>query len=167
MKKGCFIFLMFVASACYSQTERKFDFLLSAQYNHTLQDQYPFYKTGIAGLGFQVFYSLKNQLRPTLEVNADLFKEEGIGAADAPTYENHLRPSVCVGLSYYPVDRFFIAAAAGPHFFENTHLGVKSSLGYYLGKKVLIRTSYTNVFQGEGNLNKDLGYLSFALAFKL
>lgn len=168
MKKACFVLLLLISVTCFSQTERKFSTFASAQYNHTLYDQKPFNKTGIAGLGMQVMSNVKKVIRATMEVHIDLFNEHGIGAADEPAKQTTVIPSVYIGAALHPTDRFFIAATAGSSFFDKVHFAIRSSVGFYpcSTKNWLVKASFTNVFQSNTQ-NKDFGYLSAALAVKL
>ncbi len=139
------------------------------QYNHTIYDQDPYYKTGIAGLGIQLFSGFKNKLRPTLEINADVFNKREIGSADESIEKIALIPSAYIGPSYHPTDRFFISTTVGVNFYDDLHFGVRPSVGIYpcSNKKLLVKISFTNVFQELRVESKDFGYLSFALALKL
>jgi hypothetical protein len=169
MEKVCFVLLLLTTATCFSQTERKLTTFASLQCNHTLHDQEPFRKIGIAGLGLQLFSGTKNLFRATLEINADLFNEHGIGPADEPTKTTTLISSVYVGPSFHPASKFSIAATAGSSFYGKAHFGVRPSVGFYpcTTKRWSVKASYTNVFQQDEIQNKDFGYLSFELGFKL
>lgn len=169
MKKAYFILTLLVTTTCFSQTTRKITTFASLQLNKTLYDQSPLYKTSIGGLGLQLFSNANNQFRPTLEINADLFKESGIGPADEPTEEKTVIPSVFIGPSFHLIDRFFVAATVGSTIYGKAHFGVRPSVGFYPcnSKKWFAKASYTNIFQESKNQNKDFGFVSFALALKL
>jgi hypothetical protein len=169
MKKAYFVLLLLATTACFSQRERKLATFASLQYNQTVYDQKPFHKTGIAGLGLQVLSNSKNLFKPTIEINADLFNENGIGPADEPTEQKIIIPSVYIGSFFQPTDRFFIVATVGSTFHDNAHFGVRPSVGFYpwSTKKWFAKASYSNVFQESEIQSKDFGYLSFALALKL
>lgn len=169
MREVYFVLLLLATTTCFSQRERKLTPFASLQYNRTVYDEKPFHKTGIAGLGLQVFSNSKNLFIPTMEINADLFNEHGIGPADEPTEQKIIIPSIYIGPSFQPTDRFFIVATLGASFYGKAHFGVRPSVGFYpcSTKKWFAKASYSNVFQ-EGEIqSKDFGYVSFALAIKL
>jgi hypothetical protein len=169
MKKAYFVFLLLTTINCFSQAERKLTTFALVQYNNTLYDQKPFNKNGIAGLGLQLFSNSKNLFKPTLEINADLFNEHGIGPADGPTEQKIVIPSVYIGPSFYPNERVFIAATVGSTLYGKARFGVRPSIGFYpcSTKRWFAKASYTNVFQEAKIQDKDFGYVSVALAFKL
>src|SRR5689334_11844298 len=131
MKTTVFVLLVLTTNTCFSQTKQKLVTFASLQYNHTLYDEQFFHKTGIGGMGVQLFSKGTNRLRPTLEMNADLFTEHGIGPADAPTKRTFVIPSVYLGPSFHPTHQFFIAATIGSTFYNQAHLGVRPSIGFY------------------------------------
>jgi hypothetical protein len=172
MKKAGFVILLLTTITCFSQSERKLSTFASLQYNHTLYDQKFLYKTGIAGLGLQVFSNNNSKFRPTLEINTDLVTRLGIGPADESVKEKSIIPSVYIGPSVHPTDRFFIAATVGPTlycYYKKVQVGVRSSAGFYpcRNNRWFAKASYTNVLQEPKFQNNDFGYLSFALALKL
>jgi len=172
MKKTCLTLLILLSVPSLSRAQPKFMAFALAQFNKTLYDQPYFYKTGIGGLGLQVYSNLKHQIRPTAEIMADLVSRQDIGPADGPIKQTSVIPGIYAGPSFHPGNRFFIAATAGPSFYiysRQVRFAVRPSLGFNAGRNGswLIKASYTNVFQQAYFGGKDFGYLSIAVGLKL
>ncbi|MFL5739130.1 MAG: hypothetical protein ACJ75B_02855 [Flavisolibacter sp.] len=164
MKRAFFILFVLATVSCFSQTGQKITCYLSLQYNQTLYDQHPYYKDGIAGFGIQGFFFLKHKIRPTVELNADLFNEHSLGPADEPIEKRAFISSVYFGPSFHSSNKFYCATELGCSFYDKVHFGFRPSIGFYPGNRWLTKISFTNVFQEAENY--DFGFLSFAAAFK-
>src|SRR5689334_4444291 len=163
--------LLIFTCTCFSQTRPGWTLFAQIQYNHTLYDQNFYYKTAKGGLSLQVFTNTTHKLAPTAEVNADIVSQTGLGPADEPINRESVIPGIYAGLCYRAGNRLFISATAGPSSYayaykRQVHFGIRPSVSFNPGhsQRWFVKASYTNVFQA---YQKDFGYLSLALGFKL
>lgn len=129
--------------------------------------------SGGFGFGLQTFLNTKTRLRPTLEVNADLFAgtKEGYLTTDGQFIDGKSGVAgIYLGPSFQATEKLFIATTFGSSFYNATaNFGVRPSVGFvpFNNKKLLAKASFTNVFQRDEISNESFGYFSFALALKL
>lgn len=172
--KQLFLFVtLLTATQCFSQADRKVSLFLSFQANKTIYDRTASNNTGSVGFGMQTVLNSKTIVRPTLEMNGDLFsgtKVQYFTADNRPIYGKSGVLSIHGGPFIQLSDHFFIAATAGAHFFnDDVHLSLRPSAGVYptKGRKWTLKTSFTNVFQRDDISSEHFGYVSFAIAVKL
>jgi hypothetical protein len=173
MRRIFFFLPLLIATSCFGQTDRKLSTFFSFQVNKTLYDRTKFNNSGGIGLGLHTFLNTKTLIKPTLEINADLFagtKVLYLTADGKPIYGKHSMLSIHAGPSFSVTDRLFIATTIGSHIYNSdVHFGVRPFVGFYPSKRKLwsAKVSFTNVFQQDHISNESFGYASFGLAAKL
>ena len=172
--KQLFLFVtFFIAIHSFSQADKKVSVFLSCQANNTLYDRTITNNSGGVGFGLQTVLNTMTFVRPTLEINGDIFggtKVLYLTADDKPIYGKSGVLSIHGGPFLQLTDQFFIAATIGSHFYNHdVHFSARPSVGVYpaKGKKWTLKTSFTNVFQRDEISNENFGYVSFAIALKL
>lgn len=172
--KQIFLFVtLFIATHSFSQADRKVSIFLSFEANKTLYDRTASNNSGGVGFGLQSVLKTKTFVRPTLEINGDIYggtKELYITTDGKPMYGKSSVLSIHGGPFIQLTDQFFTAATIGSHFYnDDVHFSVRPSVGVYptRGKNWTLKTSFTNVFQRDEISNENFGYLSFAIALKL
>ena len=172
--KTIFLFVtLLIATHSFSQVDRKVSVFLSFQANKTLYDRTASNNSGGVGFGLQTVLNTKTFVRPTLEINGDIFggtKELYLTADNIPIYGKSGVLSIHAGPFIQLSDHFFIAATIGSHFYnDNAHFSMRPSIGIYptKGKRWTLKTSLTNVFQRDDISNENFGHLSFAIALRL
>ena len=172
--KQLFLFVaLIIATSSFCQQDRKVSVFLSFQANKTIYDRTPSNNSGGVGFGLQTVLNTKTFVRPTLEINGDIFggtKELYLTADGQPIYGKSGVLSIHGG-PFIPLSkRVFFAATAGSHFYNNDmHFSARPSVGVYptKGRKWTLKTSFTNVFQRDEISNESFGYLSFAISVKI
>ncbi len=173
MKKLYFILTIFIAANCFSQTNRKLSTFLSFQVNKTFYDRAITNNNGGIGFGLQTNLNTKTWVKPTLELNADLFagtKELYLTANNKPIDAKSGVLGIYIGPLFEPMKRLFIATTFGTSIYNNkAHFGVRPSVVLYPSKRKnwAAKVSFTNIFQRDDINNKSFGYFSFAFALKL
>ncbi|HEY0039761.1 MAG TPA: hypothetical protein VGB71_03810 [Flavisolibacter sp.] len=173
MKQIFFFVTLFIATNSFSQDGRRVSVFLSFQANTTLYDRTASNNSGGVGLGLQTTLNTKTFVRPTLEINGNIFggtKELYLTADGKPIYGKSGVLSIHGGPFIQLSDRFFFAATVGSHFYnDDVHFSARPSVGVYptKGRKWTLKTSFTNVFQRDEISKESFGYLSFAIALKL
>lgn len=173
MKQLFLLLSLFIATRSFSQVDRKVSVFLSFQVNKTLYDRTASNNSGGVGFGLQTVLNTNTYVRPTLEINGDIFggtKELYLTADDKPIYGKSGVLSVHGGPFIQLSDHFFISATVGSHFYNNDlHFSTRPSIGVSptKGRKWTLKTSFTNVFQRDEISNESFGYLNFAIALKL
>jgi hypothetical protein len=173
MKQLFFFVALIISTQSFSQTDSKVSIFLSFQANTTLYDRTASNNSGGVGFGLQTVLNTKTLVRPTIEINGDIFggtKELYLTADDKPIYGKSGVLSIHGGPFIPLSNRVFFAATIGSHFYnDDVHFSARPSFGVYptKGRKWTLKTSFTNVFQRDEISNESFGYLSFAIALKL
>lgn len=173
MKRGCIVLAIFFVTNCYCQNNRKLSAFLSFQGNKTSYDRTITNNNGGMGFGLQTNLNTKTRVKPTLEINADLFagtKELYLTADFKPIDAKSGVLGIYTGPLFEPMKRLFIAATFGASIYNNqAHFGVRPSVGLYSSKRknCAVKISFTNIYQRDDISNESFGYFSFALAVKL
>jgi|APEBP8051073220_1049391.scaffolds.fasta_scaffold02816_5 hypothetical protein len=173
MKHLLLFLTLIISTRSFSQVDRKVSVFLSFQANTTLYDRTASNNSGGVGFGLQTVLNTKTFVRPTIEINGDIFggtKELYLTADDKPIYGKSGVLSIHGGPFISLSNRVFCAATVGSHFYnDDVHFSVRPSVGVYptKGRKWTLKTSFTNVFQRDEISNESFGYLSFAIALKL
>ena len=173
MKQIFFFVTLFISTHSFSQEDKKVSILLSLQANKTFYDRTASNNSSGVGLGLQTLLNTKTIVRPTLEINGDIFggtKELYLTADEKPIYSKSGVLSIHGGPFIQLSNQFYISATIGSHFYnDDVHFSARPSIGVYptKGKKWTMKTSFTNVFQRVDISNESFGYLSFAIALKL
>lgn len=172
--KQLFLFVTFIiATNSFSQQDKKVSVFLSFQVNTTLYDRTVSNNSGGLGFGLQTVLNTKTFVRPTIELNADVFggtKELYLTADGKPIYGKSGTSSIHIGAFIPLSNSVFAVATVGSHFYNHDlHFSARHSVGVYptKSKRWTLRTSFTNVFQRDEISNESFGYLSFAIALKL
>src|SRR5688500_20223603 len=122
MKPIFLLITLVIASNSFSQVNRKVSVLLSFQANSTLYDRTASNNFGGIGFGLQTVLNTKTRVRPSLEINGDIFggtKELYLTADDKPIYGKSGVLSIHGGPYIQLSGRFFLAATIGSHFYNN------------------------------------------------
>ena len=173
MKNIFFFFTIFIATNSFSQAERKFSTFLSFQINKTLSDRTITNNSAGFGFGLQTLLNTKTRIKPTLEINADLFagtKELYQTADGKPIDSKSGTIGVYVGSVFQLTENLFLSATIGTSIFNSkAYFGVRPSIGFYPSKrkKWMAKASFTDIFQRDNISNQSFSYMSFALALKL
>lgn len=173
MKDLYFVLTLFIATNCFSQTDRKLSTFLSFQVNKTLYDRTITNNSSGVGFGLQTHINTKTSVKPTMELNADLFagtKELYLSADGRPIHAKDGVVSIYIGPLFQPAGKLFIATTFGTSLFNGeAHFGIRPSVGLYPSKRKnwTVRASFTNIFQRNSISDESFGYSSFALALKI
>ncbi len=173
MKKLYLALALLTATNCIGQTHRKLSTFLSFQVNKTLYDRTITNNSGGVGFGLQNCLNTKTWIKPTLEINANLFagtKELYLTADHKPIGAKSGVLGIYMGPLFQPVDRLFIATTFGTSIYNSKfHFGIRPSVGIYpsKSKRWTAKASFTNIFQQDDISNESFGYVSFELALKI
>ena len=173
MRKLYLALALFTSVNCFGQMEAKLSTFLSFQANRTVSDRTITNNSGGVGIGLQTSFNTGTWIKPTLEINADLF------AGTKELYVNENGKTIAsksgilglyAGPIFHPTERLFLITTVGASIYNNeAHLGIRPSIGYHLSKnkRWITKASYTNVFQKDEISNESFSYLSFALTIKI
>ncbi|HUC80774.1 MAG TPA: hypothetical protein VMR70_07650 [Flavisolibacter sp.] len=172
MKTRLLLLTLLIASQAFSQADKKLDVFLSFQANTTLYDRTASNNSGAAGLGVQTVLNTKTRVRPTVEINGNIFggtKQLYLTTDGKPVDSKNGVLSIHAGPYLQLSNRFFAAATIGSHFYnDEIYFSARPSVGVYptRNKKWTLKTAFTNVFQRDEISNENFGYLSFAIALR-
>jgi hypothetical protein len=167
-----FLFL-FVALAASAQKKQLFTGYISAGANIMAYDRFITFTHSGAGLGLQLYRNSKHKLKPLLDITGSLFSINKIlfvfedGQTTGP---KQFVLTTFAGFVYAPVKNIEAGITAGPSFVENNvYAGVKPYIGYYFGKKNIVKAnvSLTHIFERDKFSKKNSGFISFGFALKL
>jgi hypothetical protein len=173
MKQIFLLVILFIANNSFSQADKKVSVFLSFQANTTLYDRTASNNSAGVGFGLQTVLNTKTLIRPTLEINGDLFAGTKVlytTADDKPIYGKSEVMSIHAGSFIQLSGQFFMAATFGSHFYnDDAHFSIRPSIGVYStkGRRWTLKSSFTNVFQRDEIGKENFGYVSFAIALKL
>ena len=173
MKKSYLFLISLIATSCFGQADRKLSALLSFQVNRTTNDRTISNNSAGIGFGLQTHLNTNTWIKPTLEINADLFggtKELRLTADGRPIDAKSEVVGIYVGPMFQLTKSLFLSTTVGKSIFnKKSHFGVRPSVVFYPSKsrKWAVKVAYTGVFQRDDISNENFGYLSFALALKL
>lgn len=173
MKTLYFIVALLIAAITHGQNNRKISTFLSFQGNATLYDRTITNNVSGLGPGLSIIINTKIWIKPTIEINGDLFagtKEQYLTAANENIDGKSGVASIYIG-PYFPLtEKLFLATTSGPSFYNGkTYVGIRPSIGFYPSKKKkwFAKGSFTNIFQHDHISNENFGYVSLALGLKL
>jgi hypothetical protein len=174
MKKLSTIFFFILSSfALNAQKKQVFTGYFSAGANIMAYDRFINYTHAGIGAGLQVYHNSKHKLKPQLDISGNLFSSNKIlfvfedGQTTGP---KQFILTTFAGFVYTPLKYIELGITAGPSFVEhNVHAGVKPSVGYYFGKKNIVKAnvSLTHIFERDDFSKKNSGFISFGFAAKL
>ncbi|MGB8195239.1 MAG: hypothetical protein WCF67_25100 [Chitinophagaceae bacterium] len=173
MKSLYLVLMLFIATNCLGQVDRKVSAFLSLQANKTIYDRTRTNNSAGIGLGLQVQVNSGTQVKPVIELNGDLFggtKELYIDDSGAPVDSKEDVVGVYAGPLLQASERLFFSATLGTSIYNSkAHFGIRPSIGIYpsKSKKWMAKASFTNIFQRDAISNQGFGYLSLAVGIKL
>lgn len=174
MKKLSTIFFFVLGSlAINAQKKQLLTGYFSAGANIMAYDRFISYTHSGVGAGLQVYYNSKHTLKPQLDISGNLFSSNKIlfvlddGQTTGP---KQFVLTTFAGFVYTPVKYMEIAVTAGPSFVENNvYAGVKPGIGYYFGKKKIVKAnaSLTHIFERDVFSKKNSGFITIGCAVKI
>lgn len=124
-------------------------------------------------LDLDLLINTKTKFDPKIEVNYSIFSvlEDYLETLDGyPVVSMNNGPSVFMGLSYNPFNRFNVSFSPGICFFNSrTYFAVKPGIGLYLDnkKRFLAKASLTNIFINDHAGNQPEGFVNLGLGVRL
>ena len=167
------VIFTFIIVIVFGQKVKRVTGVISAQANIMAYDRLIQYIHSGAGAGLQVCYNATHKIKPLVDVTASLFSTNKIllvfadGTTTAP---KDFVLTTFAGLAYSPIKNLEISISTGPSFVKGgTYAGIKPCVGYYFGKKELIKAhaALTHIFERDRVSKKNAGFISFGIALKL
>lgn len=158
---------------CFGQVNKRLSALISFNVNATTYDRTKTNNSGGVGFGVLTIVGKANRLKALFEVGGDLFagtKELYITSDGKPIDAKSGVLGFYGGPLLNLTPALFITAEAGASIYHSRlHAGLRPSIGLFptKGKKWLIRTSFTHIFQRDEISREGFGYLGFSIALKL
>jgi hypothetical protein len=173
MKSIYLIAALLIAANSFSQKQRKISIYPDFHVNTTMYDRTRSSNSGGFGGGLQVFLTIKNKFRPSIEFNSDIFGGTKIFYTTAdgkPIWSKSSTGNILIGSSYKITKQLYFNAAAGPSFYNSkTYITLKPTIGVYFPSSQLLvaKVSLTHVVQRDEISNQPFGVVNVGIGIKV